>query len=158
MFVEYWANRRALQVHFQVDTPRQLDPKSTGRACRLSRLRYPSRVSRIVILILLIVLLPLRGWSAERMAEHMAASAMPADCPMVMLTAGSAEAGASDDDGATLSTTDRSCQSCQLCMALIAPETVAVQTLSAAPHAVTVHSTDRFASVDPVRAAKPPIS
>jgi hypothetical protein len=122
----------------------------------IHRVRYPSPVTRIFILILLIVLLPLRGWSAERMAEHMAASAMPVDCPMMMLKAGSSEAAS--PNGATPTATERTCQSCQLCMALIAPETVALQAVLPAPHAVAVHRTDRFASVDPLRAAKPPIS
>ncbi len=116
-------------------------------------LRYPSPVTRIFIIALLIVLLPLRGWTAERMAEHMAATAMPADCPM-MMQAGSPDQ-ASTDDGEAATPADRTCQ---LCMSLAAPETATVQAVSPAPQTVAVQPADRFASADLPRAAKPPIS
>jgi hypothetical protein len=136
----------------------------------LPRLRYPSPVTRILILVLLIVLLPLRGWSAERMADHMAATgastahamgAMPADCPMMMQMAAMAslaDKSFTDDGGTTSTPTDRTCQSCQLCMSLAAPETPAVQAVSPAPQSVAVHRADSFASAYLPRSIKPPIS
>lgn len=120
-------------------------------------MRYPSPVTRIFI-ILLIVLLPLRGWTAERMANHMAANAMPADCPMMMLNAGLAEAGSTDDSGATPTPTERTCQSCQLCMALASPEMPIVQAVGPVAPTVVVHRSDSFASAEIPPVSKPPIS
>ncbi len=102
------------------------------------------------------ILLPIRGWSAERMAVYMAAaavqSAMPEDCPM-RIQAAEAETNASP----TAPKNDRSCQACQLCMSWAAQETPAptdpapIAFSHAAPYA------DRFASIDLARLVKPPI-
>lgn len=115
-------------------------------------------VSRLFILVL-IVLLPLRAWSVERMAVHMAAgevavvagepaAAMLADCPMHMTAA----------DNSTEPQADRGCQSCQLCMSL-SPATLPLikapglrPLVAASPHA------DRYASAELARLVKPPIS
>ena len=116
-------------------------------------------------LILLITLLPLRGWSAERMAVYMAASetaavlmvsgdhAMPADCPM-MVQADTSDKGTDHGHGKS----DRSCQSCQLCMSLAVLQTQTTQSLSYKPLTAAIPRADRFASADIARAAKPPIS
>lgn len=123
-------------------------------------------MSRLFI-IFLIALLPLRGWSVERMAVHMAASesaaqamalgsehaAMPDDCPM-LIKAGASDKGAQHGDGKV----QRGCQSCQLCMSLAAPQAPAVKALSCGPLAALAARADRFASADLPRAAKPPIS
>ncbi|MBC7918966.1 MAG: hypothetical protein H7Y28_14270 [Rhodoferax sp.] len=118
-----------------------------------------------IFLILLIALLPLREWSAGRMAVYMAASettaiamaaedqAMPADCPMTV-KADSSEDGAGHGN----SKGERSCQSCQLCMSLAALETQPIKSLSYKPLTAAIPRADRFASADLVRAAKPPIS
>ena len=137
-------------------------------------LRYPSPVTRIFIIALLIVLLPLRGWTAERMAEHMATNggpashavgaapgAMSADCPMLMqiaAKAGAPDTASTDDSGATSTPTERSCQSCQLCMSLAAHDVPAVQAVCPAPQTLAVHRADRFASADLPLFSKPPIS
>lgn len=130
-------------------------------------------MTRTFLLILLIAVLPLRGWTAERMADHMAANsgaasqhattgAMPADCPMMLqmaVKAGAMQDPATDDDSAAPTTSsERTCQSCQLCMSLAAPETTAVQAASPAPQTLAVHSAYRFASADLPRSIKPPIS
>lgn len=112
---------------------------------------------RVVLLVLLMVLLPLRGWTAERMGVYMATSAvlstMPDDCPMKI-------AASNDNDTTALlhHKGDRGCQSCQLCMAVTAQSTAV---LAATLESITWHPVpcaDRFASVDPSRLAKPPIS
>lgn len=126
-------------------------------------------MSRFFI-ILLIALLPLRGWSVERMAVHMAASAsaaqaMPSDCPMMIQTGASAsDAGAkhlgdSSDKGdyGKSPGNSLSCQSCQLCMSLATPDTPAIQPLAGGPRATTAARAERFASADLPRATKPPI-
>lgn len=118
-----------------------------------------------LVLILLIALLPLRGWNAERMAVYMAAGettavtmvagdqAMPADCPM-MMEFGSSEKGSDQGD----SKSHRACQSCQLCMALATFGTEVIKTRSHKPPNAAVPRADRFASADQVRVVKPPIS
>lgn len=114
-------------------------------------------------LILLIALLPLRGWSAERMAVQMAISAptsqstgsghgsMPDDCPMV-LKAASTESGAHHGEGG------RGCQACQLCMSLATFAIPGIPTISAKPICAPAVRADRFSSADLTRASKPPIS
>lgn len=119
-------------------------------------LRYPSPVTRICITILLIVLLPLRGWAVEQMAHDMAAGAMPADCPMVQMAQAAPADMGSEYDGAT-TPTDRTCQSCQLCMALAAAEMPIIQAVGHAPPTVVVHRADRFVSADISPVSKPPI-
>jgi hypothetical protein len=114
-------------------------------------------VTRLFTILLLIALLPLRGWAVERMANDMAAGAMPADCPMVqMAQAAPADTGSMDDAGTT-TPTERTCQSCQLCMALAAPEMPIVQAAGPAPLTVAVHRADRFASAYLSPVSKPPI-
>ena len=128
-------------------------------------LRCPTAVFRLVFIFLLIVLLPLRGWTAERMAERMAATevstsqamgAMPADCPM-MMKMGSPHETLTDDSGTT-TPTERTCQCCQLCMSLAAHNVHAVHSVCAAPQSVAVHRSDSFASADLPRVSKPPIA
>ncbi len=83
-----------------------------------------------------------------------AQDAMPADCPMVMTKTVSSEKSAEQGDG----TSERGCQSCQLCMSLATPDTPSVQGISAEPVCAPMPRTDRFTSADPARAAKPPIT
>ena len=122
------------------------------------RLGYPIHVARLFTILLLIALLPLRGWAVERMANDMAAGAMPADCPMVqMAQPDRADEGSTEDSGTT-SPTERTCQSCQLCMALASPEMPMVQSVGPVALAVVVHRTDIFASAEIPPVSKPPIS
>jgi hypothetical protein len=113
-------------------------------------------VSRFFIL-LLIVLLPLRGWSADLMGMQMAAGqvAMSADCPMMAAMPASTPTPDSTHDDSDL---QRSCQSCQLCMPLIALETLTLDTLTVKPQAPQAHHVARFDSAELARAVKPPIA
>ena len=121
------------------------------------RLRCRIPVTRLFTILLLIVLLPLRGWAVERMAVDMAAGAMPADCHMVhMVQAAPADADAAE--GSDTSLTEGTCHSCQLCMSLVALDTPAVHMVCPAPLAATMHPADRFVSADLSRSIKPPIS
>ena len=111
---------------------------------------------RTLFLILLILLLPIRGWSTERMAVYMATgaviSAMPDDCPMKI------QAASTDKESSHLSQkSDRTGQACQLCMSWAnqQPPVLTAPTLEALSH--TLPPADRFASVDLARLAKPPI-
>ncbi|MES2581632.1 MAG: hypothetical protein V4627_02855 [Pseudomonadota bacterium] len=114
-------------------------------------------MTRLLTILLLIVLLPLRGWAVERMADDMAAGVMPADCPMLqMVQVAPADTGTSD--GKETSPAERTCQSCQLCMSLVAQEMSTLQADQPAPHALAVHSAYGFTSADLPRSIKPPIS
>jgi hypothetical protein len=115
-------------------------------------------VSRLFILVL-IALLPLRAWSVERMAVHMAANevaaatseaaaGMPADCPMDMTAA--------EDN--TEPQTERGCQSCQLCMSLSPAPLPLLKAPGLRPPAKSSPLADRYASAELARLVKPPIT
>lgn len=114
-------------------------------------------VSRFFILVL-IALLPLRAWSVERMAVHMAANevagatgeavaAMPADCPMHMTAA----------DDSTEPQAERGCQSCQLCMSLSPATLSLLKAPGLRPLSAASPPADRYASAELARLVKPPI-
>ena len=130
---------------------------------------------RRVFLILMIALLPVRGWAADMMGVVMAAQElsavhgiaangseaqagkpngaekrlnMPADCPM--------GATQTPDDGA--SNTHQGCATCQLCMALFTANTpVPIITISL-PQAPEGRASTRFTSAERAPGFKPPIS
>lgn len=115
-------------------------------------------VSRLFILVL-IALLPLRAWSVERMAVHMAANevavatgepaaVMPADCPMHMTTA----------EDSTEPQAERGCQSCQLCMSLSPATLPLLKASGLRPLAAASPHADCYASAELARAVKPPIA
>jgi hypothetical protein len=122
-----------------------------------------SSVSRFFIL-LLIVLLPLRGWSADLMGTQMATgqAAMSADCPMmagVMIDMQSAHSNNAHSDGTrTDGDMQRNCQSCQLCMPVIALEFLTIDSFLVKPQAPQVYHLSRIVSAELERAVKPPIS
>lgn len=128
-----------------------------------------------LFLVFLIALLPLRGWTVERMGVQMelaaaqaqlaapaqdlsaiptisAMSAMSDDCALQMAT-GSDTAGS--EAHAPL---HQGCQTCELCMALAAMEVPLLLADALCPQAPPALHSDRFASAERARAAKPPIS
>ena len=123
---------------------------------------------RYLFFILMIALLPLRGWAGHVMAVEMAAQqitasqqatteqakndaalAMPADCPML---------GQVADDDSSKSNTQCSCETCELCVALASARQAgffeATFTPCTTPHAVIAG----FSSADRSTGLKPPIS
>jgi hypothetical protein len=134
-------------------------------ACRCRR--YHAGVARFILLFL-IVLLPLRGWTAERMAIQMdsgapvathsqaQSSAMPEDCALHMQMAQTALGHTPTD--AAHGTAHKGCQSCQLCMPLAALDAPAVLAFTACPQALPHMRSSRFVSADTARDVKPPIS
>ncbi len=117
-------------------------------------------VSRFFILVL-IALLPLRAWSVERMAVHMAANevavaagepaaAMPADCPMHITAA--------DDGQSSEAQAERGCQSCQLCMSLSPAVVPVLKAPGLRPQATASLQAVPYASAELARLVKPPIS
>jgi hypothetical protein len=124
-----------------------------------------------LFILFLIALLPLRGWTMERMAFDMgsaqkvalsatagtAEQEMGADCPM-HLQAASAASAATDLHGDAPSPQHKGCQSCQLCMPLAALDAPTVLVPAANPQMLPPTGSSRFVSADRARDAKPPIS
>jgi hypothetical protein len=117
-----------------------------------------------LLVILLIMLLPLRGWSAERMAIQMTQSqaivevtgdqvfmgGMPADCPMMAQTSSEAE------KSPTLFKSHSGCLTCQLCMSLASQNTSSPNVLAHERQAPPVSISVSFISADLTRQGKPP--
>lgn len=98
-----------------------------------------------------------------QMATHQAAAlvmaasdghaAMDANCPMMAgMPMSPNDASHEDDQG------QRSCQSCQLCMGLIALEFLTLDIVASAPQTPDVYGYACFASADLERDVKPPIT
>ncbi len=130
---------------------------------------------RYLLVALMIVLLPLRGWAGNAMAVDMAAqqvlmtqkaaradvantaeSAMPADCTMhaQALTGKLVDSGSPGAAGSSCS----DCSTCQLCLAIASFTWTSVTAYAfespAAPIAVHI----RFSNADRAASLKPPIS
>jgi hypothetical protein len=132
---------------------------------------------RIMLLALMMVILPLRGWTGNAMAvdmasqavafaqqtsastpgsaERVAAEAMPSDCPMLGQTAGTATA---DADSPASGDHCKACDTCELCLAMATSgesgRTACVFQRQVAPLA----SGHCFSSADNFSRFKPPIS
>lgn len=127
--------------------------------------RYHSPMGRFLV-ILLVMLLPLRGWSAERMAIQMTQSqmtaevagepasmaGMPADCLMMM-----AQPASETEKSPTPSKSHAGCQTCQLCMSLGAQDFSAPSFMACERQVPPVSIAVRFISADLARQVKPPI-
>jgi hypothetical protein len=130
-------------------------------------------MSRLLILFL-IALLPLRGWTAQRMGLQMAglshsvqgASQAPgrsAECALhrqMDMQAGlqlKVQSGPLDL-APTQQPEPTSCQSCQLCMPLAASDALLLQALRLAPQPLPRSCSSAFVSAEAARYAKPPIS
>jgi hypothetical protein len=115
-----------------------------------------------LFLLFLIALLPLRGWTAQRMVLDMETPAavvsmaqqtgMSEDCAAHMQVAANAQANA-DPQGAA----HTGCHACDICMPLATLDEVSVMDGSPAFHAVPVLRLCAFDSADAMRYAKPPI-
>jgi hypothetical protein len=121
-------------------------------------------VARIFI-IFLIALLPLRGWSFDRMALQMDGDAhavgiahdsdtgMSPDCAMLMQMDNKTQDA--DSEQVVL---HQGCQSCQLCMPLAGLNVLAPLASTSLVQTVPELRTSMFVSADTARYVKPPIS
>ena len=127
---------------------------------------------RYLLVALMIVLLPLRGWAGNVMAVDMAAqqvlmaqtatvdtaiaaeSAMPADCPMQAQAA----ADKSSDAAQTTGSHCNGCNTCQLCLTLASFTWTHSPAGPIKPHAAPSAIGIRFSNADSVASLKPPIS
>lgn len=110
---------------------------------------------RVFILLLMMVLLPARGWTGNAVATHAAgtpvaavaaaAQAMPADCPMSKVDA-------------AVTMDHASCASCALCLPLLSAAPVTLLAHKELPLFCGPRATESFASADPAPGFKPPIS
>lgn len=117
------------------------------------------------LVILLVMLLPLRGWSAQSMAiqmtlnqltvevaaEKVSMAAMPADCPML------AQQASETDESPMPAKSHSGCLTCQLCMSLATQLLSAPNLLSYERQAFLVSIAVSFISAELMRQAKPPI-
>ena len=118
-----------------------------------------------LLIILLVMLLPLRGWSTGRMAIQMtqgpqlveiagepaSMAGMPADCPLMAQAAPDAEKSATPSKNYSV------CLTCQLCMSLAAQEFSALNLMANERKALPLSVVVSFISADLTRQAKPPI-
>jgi hypothetical protein len=112
-------------------------------------------------LIVLILLLPIRGWTADVMTVAMgvhalapasaqaAMSGMPTDCPMLSITGQAALDDSSSDSPKT-------CDTCQLCMGVAVPFAMAVDPAMRDNASMPAHHPTDFVSADLALSAKPP--
>ena len=122
-----------------------------------------------LLMVIMIALLPLRGWAGNVMAVDMAgkqvaaaqiaavsgaeissSAAMPADCPMLTQAAGTddpVEAGA-----------HCSCDTCDLCLALASVKDTNLAAATFTPHTAPQAASAGFSSADRAHGLKPPIS
>jgi Fe-S-cluster-containing hydrogenase component 2 len=128
-------------------------------------------VARFIVLIL-IALMPLRGWSAGAMSVNMAVAAMsaqssmdnpqnelmPADCPMMAKLQPAGQGAAGTEANQAADKQHHSCQSCQLCMPLCAQGASNLSLTEPAPLSLLIAPAERYASAELCHDSKPPIS
>lgn len=113
------------------------------------------------LVLFLIVLLPLRGWSADDMAIQMASMevgigiatmSMPVDCPMMGMSIRQVHG-----DKVSALADQKHCQSCQLCMSLSVLGISPVFNAFSPPRSAPSWAHLSFTSADILRVSKPPI-
>jgi len=122
---------------------------------------------RHLLLVVMMILLPIRGWAGNDMAVGMAASIVTsatakagepmtsADCPMHVQTL--AADTANDSNQASIGQ-QCSCDTCELCLALATVTHIAWPSGGASPHIAPLTTGIAFHSADSASSLKPPIS
>lgn len=119
---------------------------------------------RRLLILIMIVLLPLRGWAGDLMSVQMAMSsavsasmdaAMPPGCPMHS-QASQAHPG-SDTDGSQSQGDMKNCASCGLCVPLAELAHARFDSVAFAGHAQPVIGDAEFVSASLAPTVKPPI-
>jgi hypothetical protein len=117
--------------------------------------RIIKNMKRLFILIM-VVLLPLRGWAGDLMSVQMAmgavaphvASVMPADCPMHTQVAADASSPSGMDG----------CVCCDLCIPMAGLTCARLEVVAFAAHAAPTTADVDFVSASPTPTLRPPIS
>jgi hypothetical protein len=122
---------------------------------------------RHLLLVVMMILLPARGWASNEMAVGMAASIvtsatakagepmMSADCPMHVQ---SLAADTANDSNPTSTGQQCSCDTCELCVALATVTHIAWPSAGTSPHIEPLTTGIAFHSADSASSLKPPIS
>jgi len=131
---------------------------------------------RTLLLALMIVLLPIRGWLGDAMAVEMVRHSLPAAAAAVSMASTATEAHCheameagngmdmsmsghdSHDDGGADHEGCGTCTACQVCHTVALGGMPLVDTVHSAPQAPPAAHAARFASAEPVAGLKPPIS
>ena len=130
---------------------------------------------RHLLLVVMMILLPVRGWAGDHMAVSMAAgmaanmvtsataktgeSTMSTDCPMHLQTLAADTANDSNPTSkGQLGSGCNSCDSCELCLALATVTQVAWPSDAARPHIAPLAMGIAYHSADSASSLKPPIS
>ena len=127
---------------------------------------------RHLLLVVMMILLPVRGWAGDHMAVSMAVgmaanmvvsataktgeSTMSADCPMHFQTA--AADTANDSNSTSTGQQCSGCDTCELCLALATVTHIAWPSAAAGPHIAPLTRGIAFHSADSGSSLKPPIS
>ena len=123
-------------------------------------------LSRSLLIALILILLPLRGWAGNVMAVDMAAqqvlmaqaetvdfAPMAADCTMTMQTMSEGTTQADSDTARC-----NSCDTCELCLALATASQASWPTSPVGRHSAALHVGNIFSSAENASSFKPPIS
>jgi hypothetical protein len=125
---------------------------------------------RLLLLVFMIALLPVRGWVSDAMAIDMAAQQMrmaqqapgepmAEDCPMNAQTSAVPSVDAPvDASQANETASPCNCNACDLCLALASLTFSRVAAVAFVPHAPPPASGTRFSSAERGLNLKPPIS
>ena len=122
---------------------------------------------RHLLLVIMIALLPLRGWASESMAVSMAVQHLivaetqnardagtPADCPFVSQVS---KTSTTDTNSETISPLCKGCTTCQLCMALVVGYAPMPDIAAHLPHVEWLVNAVSFTSAERAPGFKPPI-
>lgn len=128
---------------------------------------------RRLFLVLLIALLPIRGWVGDAMAgqmigQHLAATSIAAVAVDEQTASLPGHDGCAGHAGATQAPAEApstdinadcgTCTSCQVCHSVVIAPPSVDSGISPVQHRVAAQSGMRFASAEPARGFKPPIS
>ena len=150
----------------------QASPEPLRKADRVELFGLPTVTvpMRHLLIILLIAVLPVRGWASERMSVSMAVQQMAVaasapteatDCPMLAQapdTASTATIDVADAAGESISPLCKGCTTCQLCMAVVTGYPPMPDTTLQLPQAKRLLASVSFSSAEPAPGFKPPIS
>ena len=115
------------------------------------------------LVLLMVLLLPLRGWAGDFMSVQMATmnaapeavAAMPADCPM---HTGAHAPDAGESTSAHTGGGLQNCSSCELCIPLAELASGGLESVNFAVHGQPLMPSVNFASTSLAPVVKPPIS
>ena len=120
---------------------------------------------RYLVVALMIFLLPLRGWTGDAMATHMASTSLSSETRSAGTHEMSAvtdcaghKAGAQADLSVSKNADDGTCQACQACLTVALSSSTALDSVLFVPPLPPLVTAAQFTSADAAPGQKPPIS